>query len=144
MFFGRKDKDCITARNLVVRLEKASTIANWPDDARRCNEFFMILRDRALIWWEMLEDSGIDNANWNHVKAAFLKAYELKYTAKTTCTNFRDLQQLYRESVHDFSLRLHETFTKLCNAAPATMATVCHALPAKAVGMKDMQKFFKH
>ena len=155
LFFGRKDKDCITARNLVVRLEKASTIANWPDDARRCNEFFMILRDRALIWWEMLEDAGINNADWNAVKVAFLKAYEPKYTAKTTCTNFGDLQQLYSESVHDFSLRLQETFTKLCAAAPATMATVRHALPAagagaadltaaKAEGMKDMQKFFKH
>ena len=38
---------------------------------------------------------------------------------KTTCTNFRDLQQLFNKSVHNFSLRLQETFTKLCAAAMA-------------------------
>jgi hypothetical protein len=156
LFFGRKEKDCITARNLITRLETASEIANWPDDARRCNEFFMILRDRALIWWEMLDDAAVDKQDWNAVKLAFLKAYEPKYTAKTTCTNFGELQQLYNESVHDFSLRLQETFSKVIAAVPADMATVRLAMPAagaitadtvkegKAEGMKDMQKFFKH
>ena len=156
MFFGRREKDTITARNLVLRVETAAEIAGWPDDARRCAEFFMILRDRALVWWETLEDAGIDNKVWNDVKAAFLKAYERKYTAKTTCTNFSDINQRRGEPVHDYFLRLQETFGKLTAATPEDIATVKMAMPvapaainadtckqAKAEGIKDMGKFFK-
>jgi len=44
----------------------------------------MILRDQALIWWKSLKDDPVDIKNWDQVKAAFLKTYEVKYTAKTT------------------------------------------------------------
>lgn len=154
LFYGRREKDTITARNLIVRLETAANIAQWNDDIRKCNEFFMILRDRALIWWETLEDAGVNNQVWDEVKKAFLKAYEAKYTAKTTCTNFTDLVQRQGENVHDYFLRLQETFTKLCAAAPEGMKNVTMAMPAaivadtvkegKAEGIKDMSKFFKH
>ena len=153
LFYGRKEKDTITARNLIVRLETASDIAQWPNDARRCAEFFMILRDRALVWWETLEDAGVDDKNWNEVKTAFLKAYEKKYTAKTTCTNFADISQRQGEPVHDYFLRLQEIFGKLINAAPEDMGNVRMVMPAaivadtvkegKSEGIKDMAKFFK-
>ena len=42
LFYGRKEKDTITARLLIDRILKAAEIANW-DEARKCNEFYMIL-----------------------------------------------------------------------------------------------------
>ena len=43
LFYGRKEKDSITAQNLVDRVNTAAEIATW-DAARKCNELHMILR----------------------------------------------------------------------------------------------------
>jgi hypothetical protein len=53
----------------------------------------MCLRDRAVVWWESLQEDDFDLANWNIVKREFLKMYEPKYLARMTCTNFADLTQ---------------------------------------------------
>lgn len=160
LFYGMKAKDTVTAKVLLDRIVRAAAIANW-DDARKLNEFYMILRERALVWWDSLADSDVDTANWNAVKAAFLATYEPKFTAKTNCTNFQELVQRSGEGCHDYFLRVHESFAKMCEAKPDTISDVRSAeLPAGAIpaanvtddqrkalkneGIKDIEKFFKH
>ena len=48
LYFGHKEKDTITARHLIERIERGAEIATW-DAARKCNELYMLLRDKALI-----------------------------------------------------------------------------------------------
>ena len=93
LFFGRADKDSISARLLVDRIETTAQIAGWNDDARKLQEMYMILRDRAVVWWRSLPNAGIDRDDWNVVKNKFLAMYEPRYTAKMTCTNFHELVQ---------------------------------------------------
>ena len=148
LFFGRKERDSISARLLIDRIAIAAEIANW-DEARKLREFYMILRDRALLWWNSLDDTDVNKANWDAVKADFLASYEAKYTAKTTCTNFHELIQRPGEGCHDYYLRVHEAFTKMCEAKPDTIAVVRAAAGAAAAdvkgeGIKDIERFFKH
>ena len=55
LYYGRKDKDTITPHLLIERVERAAQIANWDTDARKCAEFNLILRDRAIQWWKSLK-----------------------------------------------------------------------------------------
>ena len=152
LFFGRKDKDSISAKLLVERVDTAGQIATW-DAARKCAEFNLILRDRATIWWQSLEDADINKQDWDAVKTEFLEAYEPKFTAKTTCTNFQELIQKQGETVLDYYLRVQEAFTKMCEAKPAALeavradqgtATPAQAMGMKKEGIKDTERFFKH
>ena len=88
-------------------METAAQIAGWNNDARKLQEMYMILRDRAVVWWRSLPDAGIDHAVWNNVKNEFLAMYETRYTAKTTCTNFHELVQRAGESIRDYYLRVY-------------------------------------
>ena len=126
LIYGYREKDTITARNLIMRIQTAAEIAQWPDV-----EFFMILRYRALIWWETLEHAGINNKVSNDVETAFsfLKAYERKYTAKMSSTNFADILQHQGETDHDYFPRLQETFSKLLATIPKNMGTIRMAIP---------------
>ncbi len=53
----------------------------------------MCLRDRAVAWFKGLIKEGLDINNWDVIKAEFLETYEPKYSAKTTCANFTDLNK---------------------------------------------------
>ena len=117
----------ISAQLLVDRIETAAQIAGWNDDARKLQEMYMILRDRAVVWWRSLPDAGIDRAVWNDVKNKFLAMYEPRYTAKTTCTNFHELVQCTGESIRDYYLRVCETFDKMCEAKPGNIGAVLSA-----------------
>jgi len=148
LFYGRKDKDTITARLLVDRIATAAGIANW-DGPRRCQEFYMILRDRAVLWWNSLADTDVDRNNWDQLKANFLACYEPKFTAKTTCTNFSELVQRSGEANLDYYLRVCDAFAKMCDARPEALLAVRAAADAAAAdvkleGIKDAEKFFKH
>jgi hypothetical protein len=72
LFYGRKDKDSITARLIVDRVKKATQIATWADD-RKVAKLLMILGDRALIWFESFQDCGQDLAVWSNIRNQFLK-----------------------------------------------------------------------
>jgi len=147
LYFGRKEKDTITARHLIERIEKGAVIAAW-DAARKCNELYMLLRDKAMVWYESLVDEELDLQDWDVVKREFLKTYEPKYSARTTCANFSDLVQKPGETINDFHVRVQTAYKRITDSKPATMAAVrlAGATPdqAKLEGMKDMAKFFKH
>ena len=157
LFYGRKDKDTTTARLMVDRIEMAAEIAGW-DNARKPKELYMVLRDRAIVWWNSLDDTDVDKDNWDQVKNNFLSCYEAKYTAKTTCTNFSELVQRTAENNFDYYLRVCEAFARLCDSRPDAMAAVRAqgavdaagvqqpAAPAdvKMEGIKDAERFFKH
>ena len=153
LYYGRKEKDSISARNLIERITTAAAIAGWNDDARKLQEFYMILRDRALVWWQSLDDTDVNKQNWNEVKDEFLATYEPKFTAKTTCTNFQELVQRSGETVNDYYLRVHEAFSKMCEAKAADFGNVRADIGAndaatcrtvKTEGIRDTEKFFKH
>ena len=130
-------------------------MANW-DDARKLSEIYLVLRDHAVLWWNSLLDADVNRANYKAVKADFLASYEPRYMAKTTCTNFKELVQRQGEAVHDYYLRVHNSFAKMCEAKPANIGTV-RVVPATAAtvppadlttmktkSIRDTEKFFKH
>lgn len=158
LYYGRKEKDSVTARLLIDRFQTASRIANWDaNQVRKIEEFYLILRDRALIWWKSLEDvpdfpvddNGRYN-NWDRIKEEFLAAYAVRYTAKSACTNFQDLVQRSGENVQDFYLRVSEAYQRLRESRPAAMFAVRYdVLPLveedlKKEGIDDMGRFFLH
>ena len=71
-----------------------------------------------------MEDAGIARDNWNSVKNEFLASYEPRYMAKITCANFTELTQPQGEGVHDYYLRVHDAFSKMCEAKPADIANL--------------------
>jgi hypothetical protein len=146
LFFGCKEKDTITACHLIERIDKAQTIATWNAEGT-CNELYMILREKALVCYESLANDDLDRKNWDVVNKEFLKMYEPKYSARTTCANFSDLIQKPGEMINDYRVRVQTAYKHLIDSKPATMATVRKAAPtiakAKAEGMADMGKFFK-
>ena len=163
LFYGRKDKDVVTANQLIDRVNTAATIAGW-DQNRKCQELHMILRDKALLWWGALDNEEIPNidTNWEELSKAFLKAYAPKYTAKTTCNIFVEMQQKNTESVQDYYLRVDEAFRRLCEGKPPAMTTtvttplipladvaaggitIAQALTYKNEGVKQDEKYFLH
>jgi len=158
LFYGRKEKDTVTARLLIDRFETASRIANWnANQGRKIEEFYLVLRDRALIWWKSLEDvpdiprnaEGNYN-NWARIKEEFLAAYAVRYTAKSACTNFQDLVQRSGENVQDFYLRVSEAYQRLRESRPEAMFEVRYDVDPivgedlKREGIDDMGRFFLH
>jgi hypothetical protein len=94
LFFSRKDKDTVPPHLLLDRINKAATVANWNTDERKITEFYLTLRDKAILWWDTLEDkAAIDRASWADIQKEFFAAYAPRFTARTTGTNFQDLIQ---------------------------------------------------
>jgi len=63
---------------LAERLEMAATMANWADDATKCAEFFLCLREDALSWYNTLYHIILNKEVWAIVKWEFLAAYTPK------------------------------------------------------------------
>jgi hypothetical protein len=111
LFYGRKDKDTISPHQLLERINRAKRVANWPDDERVCDEFYLCLRDKAISWSNTLDNiPGFNKNNWADVQREFLAAYATKFTARTLCTSFHDLRQKSDETVQDFYNRVSEVF----------------------------------
>jgi hypothetical protein len=154
LFFSRKDKDTVPPNLLLDRINRAATVAQWNTEERKITEFYLTLRDRAILWWYTLDDNpNINKGNWADIQQEFLAAYAPRFTARTTCTNFQDLIQRNNENVHDYYLRVSDAFKKMCEAKPAAIATVRidrgaataeQAAAIKLEGVKDSEGFFKH
>jgi len=124
LFYGRKDKDSISPHQLLERINRAKRVANWNDDERVCDEFFLCLRDRAISWSNTLDNiPGFDKNNWADVQKEFLAAYAAKFTARTLCTSFHDLKQKSDECVQDFYNRVSEVFRDAFLVKPAHVTT---------------------
>jgi hypothetical protein len=116
----------------------------------------MILRDDAITWWETMEDYRIDVKNWNDVKTQFIKKFEPKATARTSCANLVELTQRQGESTNQFYFRLFRIYKRLCETKPANMsdvrlapanpnaATAAELRKIKEEGIADMEMFLKH
>jgi len=78
----------------------------------------MCLRDKAVGWFEGLAEDGIDTADWQVVKAEFLESYEPKYSAKTTCANFTDLNQKSDKTINDYTYRIQMAYKRLTDNKP--------------------------
>lgn len=154
LFFGRKDKDTVPPNLLLDRINRAATVAGWNTDERKITEFYLTLRDRAILWWDTLDDCpNINKAAWADIQKEFLAAYAPRFTARTTCTNFQELTQKTTENVHDYYLRVSDAFRKMCEAKPVAIATVRanigaataeQATAIKKEGVSDSEGFFKH
>ena len=158
LYYGIKGKDSISPINLLNRFEKAAELAGWNTDKKKVNEFYMLLRDDALIWWDTLgEKRSLDLKDWDSVKAEFLKYWEPKYSVKTTCANFVELTQRTGEDGKAYYLRVHQAFKRLIDSRPEETENVRVAPSgaegaitqddldaAKMEGLKDADAFFKH
>lgn len=154
LFYARADKDVCTARQLIQRFETAAVIATWDTDARKCQQFSLLLRAKALDWFTTLEiipDFNVNN--WNELKNEFLSAYATKYTARATCTNFAEMQQRSGENVQDFYVRAMDVYIKLkaqrgaeltqVRFVPAVGAAAADTRAAcKLEGIEDTSRFF--
>jgi hypothetical protein len=80
-----------------------------------------------------------------------LETYEPKYSAKTTCANFTNLNQKLEETINDYTYRVQMAYKRLTDKKPAAMAAVRVTIAAgateaeiKAEGVTDAFKFIKH
>jgi len=135
---------------LIVRINDAGAIANWNND-RKLLEFKMCLRDKAVGWFEDLIENRINVDDWDTVKAEFLESFELKYSTKTACANFTDLNQKSDETINDYTYRVQQAYKRVTDKKPADMATVRTSIAAgateaqiKAEGIADAFLFIKH
>jgi hypothetical protein len=111
LFYGRKDQDTISPHQLLERINRAKRVANWADDERVCDEFYLCLRKSAISWSNTLDNiPGFNKNSWADVQREFLAAYATKFTARTVCTSFHDLRQKSDETVQDFYNRVSEVF----------------------------------
>ncbi len=92
LFYDQPGRDTIAACLLITFVNYTATITSW-DAAQKVLEFKMSLRDRAISWFDLLEEDGLDVNDWDVVMAEFMETYKPKYLACTTCTNFMDLFQ---------------------------------------------------
>ena len=129
LFYGVEAKDSITPHQLVKRVERAARVANWANDERKCDEFFLCLRDQGIAWANTLDNiPGFDQKNGTAVKTEFIAAFAPRFTAKTLCTSFQDLKQKSDEPVQLFYNRVSEVFRD------AYMIKPDHVLTATRVG----------
>jgi hypothetical protein len=136
---------------MIERINRAAQVGGWNDD-RKCSELYLILRERALLWYDGLESRDVNVNNWNALKTAFLETYEPRYTAKTTCASFSELVQKSDESVNDFYNRVHAVVKRLGAMRPAALADVrvAHvgvaddlARTIKTEGTSDERKYWQ-
>ncbi len=148
-FFGDERRDTVTPHQLIIRIEGAAKIAHW-DEAeadvakgpRKCDELYMCLRQAALSWFDSLKDLGVDCEDWTQLKAEFLKAYALKFSARTLCTSSQDLKQ--KSEVSDafsdaYRVKPNEVMTFTGANAERGAATVEVANSLVQMGVQKMQ-----
>jgi hypothetical protein len=134
LFHGDRSKDTIEPQDFLNRFETASQIANWvpapaagqpPNEARKCQELFMLLRHTAAEWWKALELlPNFDMNVWDNIRTQFLITFAPRYTARTACLSFTDLVQQPGEGVSTFFLRVTKAYRLLKETRPAEMLDV--------------------
>jgi len=109
----------------------------------------MCLRDKAVRWFEGLTEDRVDTDNWDTIKTEFLETYEPKYSAKTTCANFTNLNQKSEETINNDTYYVQMAYKHFTDKKPAAMAAVRAANGAatadiKVEGITNAFKFIKY
>jgi Retrotransposon gag protein/Zinc knuckle len=139
LFYGSKDKDTVDPQDFLDRFETASEIAQWvpapaagqpANEAQKCQQFYLLLRGKALHWWRSLDDvPNLDKASWQQLKPHFISHYIPRYTARTACMSFADLTQHHGELVADYALRVSQAYCLLKDCRPPGLFDVAQAIP---------------
>jgi len=102
LFYG-SDKDDVTPRDFVKRLEAYCRATNKPANAA-CNEMYLALRGQAITWWNSMRISGKDMASWSIAKNEFLKDYDYRIKGESFQATHLEKQKL-NESIVDYYAR---------------------------------------
>lgn len=156
LFHAKKDKDTVTARELIVRVQNAAAIGNW-DAARKYHELETAMRGAAATWWETLADAyDIADGNWDAAKQKFLETYDPKSLAKTTSTLLSEMHQKTGENVREYHARINLSYKKMVETKPAEMKltreadqapaganaeTLAFGLRSRLNGIKEAERF---
>lgn len=132
--------------------ETTARCGKWTTDELKINHFEALMRDEGLRWYKSVRTlPGLDFTKFQTFKDRFYVAYAKKATAKTFCTNFRDLYQKPKETVHDLYARIAEVFEKLEQLYPEELkiprmdyeTEEAEATALKEEGAKDGLQFVK-
>ena len=140
LFYGNETEDLINFNNFLKRFETAATSMNLVDQAEKCNLFSNYLRGPAADTWDNLKFMGIDNKNWNDVKAYFLKNFHGEIDSDAFIHSIHKLQQDKGETVNAFGHRcikiVNEHFGDMTPPEDAKLTAYLVAAP-----VADKQKF---
>ena len=95
---GSKSVDQFSAEQWIERIQRAKNASAW-NDAQTMSFVFNALRSDALLWYDSLKRSGVNQNVWDDFKAAFLQAYSSIRTTRSTIVNLADVKQGPNESV---------------------------------------------
>ena len=123
LFYGRPDKDSLTAGMLIERVEAAAEAAGW-NNQRKLSAFFLVLRDKALVWHKSLKLDRFNLRDWDVVRGQFIEDYEPQFTARTHCTNFGELTQRPGETPLNFYGRIVVVMERIEEDRPAHIDVV--------------------
>lgn len=98
LWTGSKSVDQFSAEQWVERIQRAKDASTW-NDAQTMSFVFNALRSDALLWYDSLKRSGVDQNIWEDFKAAFLQAYSSIRITRSTIVNLADVKQGPNESV---------------------------------------------
>jgi hypothetical protein len=104
LFFGDATKDHFTPETWLYRLEQAREIGAW-NAANTAIYMNMSFREQAIKWRDGVKDMGVNTADWDQLRAAFLRFYAPGATIRSCVANL-DLKQGACESVRDFGPRV--------------------------------------
>ena len=110
-------KDVFTPEQWLARIEKARVAANW-NEADTVSFNYCSLRGEALLWYDVLKRSGVDDT-YDAFKAAFLTSYAPALTARTATVCLHDIKQTAQETIVSFYSRVIKAVNDLENLLPA-------------------------
>lgn len=126
-------KDAFTAEQWLVRIEKARQAAAW-DDANTMSFIYCSLRGEALLWYDVLKRSGIED-NFAAFRTAFLTSYAPALTARTATVNLHDVKQNSQESIVQFYSRVIKAVNDLEALLPAAQRANAATYPAAVIAL---------
>ena len=127
-------KDVFTPEQWLARIDKARVAAAW-NDADTISFIYCSLRGEALLWYDVLKRSGVQDT-YDAFKAAFLTSYAPALTASTATVNLHDIKQTSQESIVVFYSRVIRAVNDLESLLPAAQRTpATAAYPAEVVAL---------
>lgn len=139
LFFGT-EKDSLTGRQLIDRIEAAGRVAAtpWTGD-RMIIELEHCLQDKSAVWFRAAKNaSGNDFTVWANVKSEFLKCYDRAATIRTAPLTLEQLVIKPDEKVTDFYARMDVGFDLVNRVTPAEINTVLDGAELDGIALADL------